>query len=71
VVLGVDLPYSKEGNSAAEIAAKAILESRGNSPRLYRNTLVFLAATRPVCRISTKRRGRFLAWGRSWPRRTI
>ena len=32
------------GGSAAEAAAQAILESRGNTPRLYRNTLVFLAA---------------------------
>jgi hypothetical protein len=44
VVLGVNHPYSKEGGSAAELAAKAILETRGNTPRLYRNTLVFLAA---------------------------
>src|ERR1022692_2299073 len=40
VVLGVDHAYSKEPRSGAEVAAKAILESRGNTPRLYRNTLV-------------------------------
>jgi hypothetical protein len=44
VVLRVDAPYSKEAGNAAELAAKAILETRGNTPRLYRNTLVFLAA---------------------------
>ncbi len=44
VVLGTAHPYSKEAGNAAELAAKAILESRGNTPRLYRNTLVFLAA---------------------------
>ncbi len=44
VVLRVDHPYSKEPGSAAETVAKAIFESRGNTPRLYRNTLVFLAA---------------------------
>jgi hypothetical protein len=44
VVLGIDNPYTKDGNSPAEFTAKAILESRGNAPRLYRNTLVFLAA---------------------------
>jgi hypothetical protein len=43
VVLGIDHPNSKEANSPAEVFAKAILESRGNSPRIYRNTLVFLA----------------------------
>src|SRR4029077_20667277 len=46
VVLGIDHPYSKEPNSPAEVAAKAILEMRGNTPRLYRNTLVFLAVDR-------------------------
>src|SRR5690349_6017539 len=44
VVLDADHPYSKEDGNPAEVAAKAILETRGNSPRLYRNTLVFLAA---------------------------
>src|SRR5437870_6569085 len=43
VVLSVDQPYSKEAGNPAELAAKAILESRGNTPRLFRNTLVFLA----------------------------
>jgi predicted AAA+ superfamily ATPase len=44
VVLSAEHPYSKEPGSVAETAARAILESRGNTPRLYRNTLVFLAA---------------------------
>ncbi len=43
VVLGVDHPYSKEPNSPAETEARAILASRGSAPRLYANTLVFLA----------------------------
>ena len=44
VVLGADYPHSRDANSAAETAAKAIVETRGSTPRLYRNTLVFLAA---------------------------
>ncbi len=44
VVLPVEHPYSKESGNAAEKAAQSILESRGTAPRLYRNTLVFLAA---------------------------
>jgi predicted AAA+ superfamily ATPase len=44
VVLPAEHAYTKESGSAAETSAKAILESRGNAPRLYRNTLVFLAA---------------------------
>ena len=55
VVLPRDHPYSKEPGSAAEAAAKAILESRGNTPRLYRNTLVFLAADK--ARSAGPRRG--------------
>ena len=43
VVLGIDHPCSKEAGNAAEVLAKNILESRGTAPRLYRNTLVFLA----------------------------
>lgn len=46
VVLQPEQPYSKDSGNAAEVAAKAILESRGAAPRLYRNTLVFLAADR-------------------------
>src|SRR3954470_17137364 len=42
VVLGISQAYSKEPGNAAEAAAKAILENRGNSPRLFRNALVFL-----------------------------
>src|SRR5439155_23567078 len=43
VVLGPEHTYTKDAGSAAVTAAKAILESRGNVPRLFRNTLVFLA----------------------------
>src|SRR5438093_11335558 len=41
VVIGTADPYSKEAGSPAEMFAKKVLESRGNSPRLYKNTLVF------------------------------
>ena len=44
VVLGTDHPHQREGESPARAAATKILESRGTGPRLYRNTLVFLAA---------------------------
>ncbi len=43
VVLGISYPYSKEPNCAAIVQAKSILEMRGNTPRLFRNTLTFLA----------------------------
>jgi predicted AAA+ superfamily ATPase len=62
VVLGIDYPYSKDQGSPAEIAAKAILEMRGNSPRLYRNTLVFLAADKTRLQDLDEAARRYLAW---------
>ena len=62
VVLGIHHPYSKEGNSAAEVAAKAILETRGNTPRLYRNTLVFLAADKTRLQDLDEAARKYLAW---------
>ncbi len=62
VVLGIDFPYSKEPNNPAEVAAKALLENRGNSPRRFRNTLVFLAPDKQ--RIADLDEGirKYLAW---------
>src|SRR5438876_1349310 len=62
VVLGVDHPYSKEEGNAAERAAKAILESRGNTPRLFRNTLVFLAVDQARLQDLDEAVRRYLAW---------
>ena len=62
VVLGPDHPYAKEPGSPAELAAKGILESRGNSPRLYRNTLVFLALDRTRLQDLDEAIRRYLAW---------
>ena len=63
VVLSVDQPYSKEPNSDAETAAKAIFESRGTTPRLFRNTLVFLAADKTRLQDLDEAVRKFLAWG--------
>ena len=62
VVLPAEHPYTKEANNAAETAARAILESRGNTPRLYRNTLVFLAADKVRMQDLDEAVRRFLAW---------
>ncbi len=62
VVLGIDYPYSKEPGSAAETVAKAMLEMRGNTPRLYRNTLVFLAADKTRLQDLDEAARRYLAW---------
>jgi predicted AAA+ superfamily ATPase len=62
VVLGIGQPYSKEAGSPAETAAKATLESRGNAPRLFRNTLVFLAADQTRLQDLDEAVRRYLAW---------
>jgi hypothetical protein len=62
VVLPADYPYSREPGNAAETAARAILESRGTAPRLYRNTLVFLAADKVRLQDLDEALRKFLAW---------
>ena len=62
VVLGVAHPYSKEAGNSAELAAKAILETRGSTPRLYRNTLVFLAADKTRLQDLDEAARKYLAW---------
>jgi predicted AAA+ superfamily ATPase len=62
VVLPPEHAYTKESGSAAEQAARAILESRGNTPRLYRNTLVFLAADKVRMQDLDEALRKYLAW---------
>jgi len=62
VVMSADHPYSKDADSAAEAAAKGILETRGNTPRIYRNTLVFLAADKVRLQDLDEALRKFLAW---------
>ena len=62
VVLDIDHPYSKEPGNPAETAAKEILERRGTAPRLYQNTLVFLAVDRARLQDLDEAVRRFLAW---------
>jgi predicted AAA+ superfamily ATPase len=62
VVLGINHPYGKEPGSAAEVAAKAILESRGSTPRHYRNTPVFLAADKIRLQDLDEATRKYLAW---------
>lgn len=62
VVLGLDHPYSKEPDSPAEAEARRILESRGSAPRIYRNTLVFLAADKTRLQDLDEAVRKHLAW---------
>ena len=62
VVLGPDHPHSSGSNSKAQAAATAILENRGNTPRLFRNTLVFLAVDQTRLQDLDEAIRRWLAW---------
>ena len=62
VVLLIDHAYSKGATSEAETAAMAIFESRGNTPRLYRNTLVFLAADKNRLQDLDEAARKYLSW---------
>ena len=62
VVLGTDHPHSSGSHSKAQAAATAILENRGNTPRLFRNTLVFLAVDQTRLQDLDEAIRRWLAW---------
>jgi hypothetical protein len=62
MVVGIDAPHTRNEESAAMLAAKAILENRGNAPRLYRNSLVFLAADKARLADLDDAVRRYLAW---------
>ena len=62
VVLGIDFPHSREKESAAITFAKSLLENRGNSPRIYRNTLVFFAADKTRLPELDEAVRHYLAW---------
>ncbi len=62
VVLSAEHPYAKEDQNPAQEAAKTILETRGNAPRLFRNTLVFLAADKVRYQDLDDALRRHLAW---------
>jgi predicted AAA+ superfamily ATPase len=62
VVLGIEFPHSKDAKSRAIAAAKSILESRGSAPRIFQNTLVFLAADETRLGDLIEAICKFLAW---------
>ena len=62
VVLGPDHPHSKGDDSPALAAASDLFETRGSAPRLFRNTLVFLAVDQSRLQDLDEATRRFLAW---------
>jgi predicted AAA+ superfamily ATPase len=62
IVLSIDQPYSREPGNLAEQAARAILANRGTTPRLFKNTLVFLAIDSVRVQDLDEAVRRYLAW---------
>lgn len=67
VILGPEFPHGKgQDNSMARKESQSILDNRGNSPRAYKNTLVFLAAdSTRLGELQTTVR-QYLAWKSIW-----
>jgi len=67
VILGPEYTHSKgQADSAARREAQAILDNRGNSPRNYKNTLVFLAGDATRLRELQTAIRQYLAWKSIW-----
>lgn len=63
VVLAPEYGHKKNGSlSQAQEVAKEILENRGNSPRLYRNMLVFIAPDATNAQAWEQSLREYLAW---------
>jgi len=62
VVLDINQPYSRGASAPAIDKAKEILENRGNAPRIYRNTLVFLAVDKTRYPDLDEALRHYLAW---------
>ncbi len=70
VILGPEHPHSKgQVDSAARKEAQAILECRGNSPRSYKNALVFLAADANRLQDLETAIRQFISWKSIWNER--
>jgi predicted AAA+ superfamily ATPase len=70
VILGPEHAHAaKDKNSAARKEAAAVLESRGASPRNYKNALVFLAADAARLRELHQAVRQHLAWSSIWAER--
>jgi predicted AAA+ superfamily ATPase len=62
VVFGIEYPHTKDSGSPAVAAAQEFLQNRGTAPRIYRNTLVFLAADKMRLQDLDEAVRRYLAW---------
>lgn len=67
IILSPDYPHlAKNGGSPACHQAREILESRGSSPRMYKNTLVFIAPDQTRLDELKQAARHYLAWSSIW-----
>ncbi|MDR1489970.1 MAG: DUF499 domain-containing protein [Desulfovibrio sp.] len=70
VILGPEHPHGKgQEDSPARKEAEGVLNSRGSSPRAYKNTLVFLAGDAARLKDLKTAIRQFLAWKSVWEER--
>jgi len=62
VVFGIEYPHAKDTASPALAAAQEFLQNRGTAPRIYRNTLIFLAADKTRLQDLDEAVRQYLAW---------
>ncbi len=62
VVLGIETSHTRGADSSALVAAREIFESRGAAPRLFRNSLLFLAADATQLQYMEEAVSLYLAW---------
>jgi predicted AAA+ superfamily ATPase len=70
IILGPEYPHTKgQADSPARQEAQNILDNRGNSPRNYKNTLVFLASDATRLKELHNAIRHYLAWKSIWEER--
>ena len=62
VVLGPDFSYSKDAGNRAEAAVLELLAQRGGTPRIFQNTLAFLAIDQTRLQDLDEAVRKYLAW---------
>ena len=62
VVLGITHPYTRDTHGPAKEFAQSIFESRGAAPRIFRNSLIFLAIDGPRLQDLDEAARTYLAW---------
>ena len=62
VLIGPEHPHTKGGGSSALTIAQTVLEQRGNSPRSFKNSLIFLAADSRALESLEQATRNFMAW---------